>query len=68
MRKSQVRHIKQLTHRRIDKANAFQDLICEVTSGLSAFLEIIGGSVPFVTFVDDKCALPTPNEDSGDAS
>lgn len=44
------------------RAAAWQDIVCAFASALNALLEAFGGSSPLVTLIDDKCAIPTPND------
>jgi len=44
------------------RADAVQDFICFTAQGLNAFLTLIGGVLPFTAFLEQKCAIPTPND------
>ena len=60
-----MKHIKLISDRSPDSAAAWQDAVCAMADVLNAVIQAFGGSSPFVSFVDQKCAFPTP-DDPGD--
>ena len=42
--------------------------MCQVAVGLNAFLDFLGGSSPLLLFVEDKCDLPQPNDNTDDTA
>lgn len=44
------------------KAAVWQDIICYKNHALAELLTIMGGASPMVTFLDQKCDLPQPND------
>jgi len=57
-----VKHLIRMSKSRPVRADAVQDFICFTAQGLNAFLSLIGGVLPFTTFLEQKCAIPTPND------
>lgn len=57
-----MKHLTRITQSQPASADAMQDFICFTAQALNSFITIIGGMLPITTFIEDKCALPTPNE------
>ncbi len=57
-----MKHLIRMSKSQPVRADAVQDFICFTAQGLNAFLSIIGGVLPFTTFLEQKCAIPTPND------
>lgn len=57
-----MKHIKPLSSQSPARANQFQDVACTIILTLSTLLGFIGGEAPVLSFLDDKCSIPTPNE------
>lgn len=55
-----MKHIRHVTKRGPAKAAVWQDVLCEVAGVVVGLLESKGGSVPFLTYLDEKCQ---PNPD-----
>ncbi len=56
-----VKHVKAISMRGSAKATATEDFICAMTAILNSLLGFFGGSSPLLLFIEDKCAIPTPN-------
>jgi hypothetical protein len=56
-----VKHVKAVTRKAPEKADAVQEIICEVAQFISALLGSLGGTSPLLGFVEDKCDLPEPS-------
>ena len=54
-----MKHIKQVSRRVPAKAAVWQDILCEVAGVVVGLLDSKGGSVPFLTYLDEKCQ-PNP--------
>ncbi|GMV94618.1 MAG: hypothetical protein KJ060_03590 [Candidatus Hydrogenedentes bacterium] len=54
-----MKHIKRVTKGTPAKAAVWQDVLCEVAGVVVGLLESKGGSVPFLTYLDEKCE-PNP--------
>lgn len=57
-----MKHIATLSKKTPVNAAMWQDIVCSITTILADLIEAMGGSSPLVTWIDDKCAIPTPNE------
>ena len=46
------------------RADGFQDLLCEVTHQAALVIQAKGGSLPFISYMDEKCQVTpvTPEE------
>ena len=62
-----MKHVKKLSQARPVQAAAWQDILCELASVLNAVIAAFGGASPIAAYVDDKCALPTPNPTDNNA-
>jgi hypothetical protein len=62
-----VKHLTRITQSQPASADAMQDFVCFTAQALNSFITIIGGVLPLTTFIEEKCALPTPN-DSGNGT
>ena len=56
-----MKHIGLISRNQVEKADALQDMICSISHAIAGFVEEKGGISPLVTFLDEKCDLPTPN-------
>ena len=54
-----MKHIKGISKRTPALASTWQDIFCEVAGVVVGLLTAKGGSVPLLTFVNDKCQ-PNP--------
>jgi len=54
-----VKHIRNVT-RVPGKANAIQEILCQVNQFLVTLLGALGGASPLAGFVAAKCDLPNP--------
>ncbi|MCC6486442.1 MAG: hypothetical protein IT364_03005 [Candidatus Hydrogenedentes bacterium] len=54
-----MKHISLVTKTMPARADLWQDIVCEVTGVVVRLLEVKGGSVPLLTFLDEKCQ-PNP--------
>ena len=61
-----MKHVTRVTKTQPVRADAVQDFICFTAQGLNAFLTLIGGVLPFSTFIEQKCVIPTPNDPGAD--
>ncbi|MBX3177143.1 MAG: hypothetical protein KF886_07280 [Candidatus Hydrogenedentes bacterium] len=57
-----MKHLTRMSKTQPVRADAVQDFICFTAQGINAFLSIIGGLLPFTTFIEQKCAIPVPND------
>ena len=58
-----MKHIGTITNYVPNKADNTQDMVCAVVQGIAAMVSAKGGNAPLVSWVDDKCAIPVPNEE-----
>lgn len=56
-----MKHLTRITKAQPVHADAVQDFICFSAQSINAFISIIGGLLPFTTFIEEKCAFPTPD-------
>lgn len=56
-----MKHVAAVT-KRPAAAAVWQDVICYSTSAIASIVEAKGGVSPFVTYLDEKCDLPDPNQ------
>jgi hypothetical protein len=61
-----LKHLKHVSTTAPKQAAEYQDLICVGAAALAAFLGFLGGESPAILFIDDKCAIPAPNEGGSD--
>jgi hypothetical protein len=54
-----MKHIKIVSKRAPAKAAVWQEVLCEVAGVVVGLLGAKGGSVPFLTYLDEKCE-PNP--------
>ena len=63
-----VRHLTRITQIQPVRADAVQEFICFTAQAINAFLTIIGGTLPFTTYIEQKCDIPTPNNPGTDTT
>jgi hypothetical protein len=59
-----VKHVKALSQGAPKSANQIQDIICQVAAFIASLSGAIGGVLPVVGFVEEKCDLPVPGGDN----
>lgn len=57
-----MKHLTRMSKTQPVRADAVQDFICFTAQGINAFLSLIGGILPFTAFIEQKCAIPVPND------
>lgn len=57
-----MKHIRSISCRRPCGAAVWQDVVCKTAVGLNTFFTFLGGSSPFLMYLEDKCDLPQPND------
>lgn len=57
-----MKHIVCVSKVEVEKADAWQDVVCNVAHILATLVESKGGSSPLVAWIDDKCDLPVAGE------
>lgn len=57
-----MKHLTRITQSQPVRADALQDFLCFSAQAVNAFLSIIGGVLPFTTFIEEKCVIPVPND------
>ncbi len=57
-----MKHLTRITQAQPVRADALQDFLCFSAQALNAFLTIIGGVLPFTTYVEGKCIIPVAND------
>lgn len=57
-----VKHLNRISKIQPVPADAVQDFVCFGAQALNAFLSLIGGILPFTTYIEDKCAIPVAND------
>lgn len=63
-----MKHLTRITQSQPASADAMQDFLCFTAQALNSFITIIGGMLPFTTFIEEKCVLPTPNDPGTDTT
>lgn len=61
-----MKHMTKVTQSPVAKAGGWQDNVCIIAQTLNAILGFFGGSSPILMYVDDKCAIPAPNDTVGE--
>lgn len=61
-----MKHLNRISKTQPVRADAVQDFVCFTAQALNAFLTLIGGILPFTTYVEQKCAIPVPNDSGSD--
>lgn len=56
-----MKHVTAVTKHPATAA-VWQDVICYSTHAIASIVEAKGGMSPFVTYLDEKCDLPDPNQ------
>ncbi len=56
-----MKHILRLTVQKPLKADAFQDIFCQVNATANELLQFKGGTNPIKDFADDQCDLNPPS-------
>lgn len=59
-----VKHLTRITKTQPAPADAVQDFLCFTAQALNAFLTIIGGALPVTSYIEEKCLIPTPNDNN----
>ncbi len=54
-----MKHIRQVSKGSPAKAAVWQDVLCQLAGVVVGLLGAKGGSVPFLTYLDEKCQ-PNP--------
>jgi hypothetical protein len=54
-----VKHITSVSKMQPAKANEFQYVVCKVAQVIYDVLGAGGGNVPFLSYIVEKCDLPT---------
>lgn len=57
-----MKHLTRITQSQPVRADALQDFLCFSAQAVNAFLSIIGGVLPFTTFIGEKCIIPVSND------
>jgi hypothetical protein len=57
-----MKHIKQISKRVPARANTWQDFLCALAGVAASLLTVKGGSLPFVSYIDEKCQPSTDLE------
>jgi len=57
-----VKHILVVSKKGPEEAAVWQEAICQFATMMTALTEFKGGSVPFLSYIVDKCDLPDPAE------
>lgn len=55
-----MKHIASISQTRPAKANEFQDIFCKFSQVIYDVFGATGGSLPILSYIVDKCDLPTP--------
>lgn len=63
-----MKHLRPFTKRVPEKAELWQEILCSINHLVFGVVSAKGGTAPISQFVDEKCDIPKPNTDSGDAS
>lgn len=64
-----MKHITRISLHRPNRAEVWQDVLCQIVIAVNAIIEALGGASPIVGLVNDKCFIPTPNPDgAGDTA
>lgn len=56
-----MKHITRISLHRPERANVWQDVLCQIIIAVNAIIEALGGASPIVGLVHTKCFIPTPN-------
>ena len=54
-----MKHLKQVTKQSPRRADVWQDVLCTVAATVVSLLGAKGGSIPLLTWVDNKCQPST---------
>ena len=54
-----MKHLKQVTKRLPKRADVWQDVLCTLATAMVSLLSTKGGSVPMLTWLNDKCQPST---------
>lgn len=54
-----MKHIRQITKQGPKLADVWQDVLCTIASSVVGLLEIKGGGIPLLSWVDEKCQPST---------
>jgi hypothetical protein len=55
-----MKHILCVSAKVPAKADGTQDILCEITHEIALVIEAMGGSLPFVSYLDAKCQIIPP--------
>lgn len=59
-----MKHIAPVTKTQVVKAGEWQDFVCMMAQVLNNILGFFGGASPLLSYVADKCTIPTANDES----
>jgi len=59
-----LKHIQRLSSGMPKRGNEWQEFLCTFAVAMNALLKALGGASPVFVFVEEKCDIPVPNNNT----